>query len=107
MSSLLGTVYYIGYVGECMERFKVEGPVHSLLLHNERQVMAVVTQDMVLSQFSVNSEGQTTQTQKVVLCRGRGATRSTDRFEYTCSLQEPVSCLRRSRREMDVSYATF
>jgi len=67
-------VYYIGYVGECVERFKVEGPVHSLLLHNERQVMAVVTQDMVLSQFSVNSEGQTTQTKKVVLCRGRGAT---------------------------------
>jgi len=35
LSSSLGMVYYIGYVSECMERFKVEGVVHSLLLHNE------------------------------------------------------------------------
>jgi len=35
LSSSLGMVYYIGYVGECMERFKVKGVVHSLLLHNE------------------------------------------------------------------------
>jgi len=35
LSSSLSMVYYIGYVGECMERFKVEGVVHSLLLHNE------------------------------------------------------------------------
>ena len=41
------------------------GPIHSLLIQNERQVLAVVTHDMVLTQFSVNPEGQTSQIMKV------------------------------------------
>ena len=61
-SPSLGAVHFIGHVGECVKRFQVEAPIHSLLLHREEKVMAVVTQDMVLYQYSVSSNGQTTQT---------------------------------------------
>ena len=61
----LGAVNFIGHVGECVKRFQVEAPIHSLLLHREEKVMAVVTQDMVLYQYSVSSNGQTTQTMQV------------------------------------------
>ncbi len=57
----VGVVYFLSNGGEYQECYRAEGAMHSLLLLTEKQILAVVTQDMVLTQFSVSIDGQLSQ----------------------------------------------
>lgn len=56
-----GVVYFLSNSGEYRECYRAEGAMHSLLLLRGKQILAVVTQDMVLTQFSVSIDGQLSQ----------------------------------------------
>lgn len=62
-----GVLYYLNNSGECLERCKVGGQVHSLLYCAEKQMLVVVTTDMNLIQFASTIDGHITQTSKVKL----------------------------------------
>ena len=55
-----GKLHYLQEGGECVERGKMEGQPLFLCLHNPRQLLAVVTHNMMLTQYSVNMKGETT-----------------------------------------------
>ena len=55
----------MNHSGICVERLRLDGPIHSLLLRDDMELMAVVTQNMGLTQFSVGYDGQTSQTMNV------------------------------------------
>ena len=64
-SNLQGSVYYLSESGECLERFSMEAAILSLLLNEERQVLVVITLEMILTQFSITTDGQATQVMTV------------------------------------------
>ncbi len=64
-SILLGVLYLLGNSGDCYERSRVEGSIHSLLLNQGAQVLTVVTNEMLITQFNVLYDGQTTITTNV------------------------------------------
>ena len=58
--SLPGALYYMDNSGDCVERYRMEGSALALLLNYTSQVLFVVTNEMMVSQFSVSQDGQTT-----------------------------------------------
>ena len=55
-----GILHYLQEGGEHVERGKIEGQPLFLRLHSTRQILALVTHDMMLTQYSVNTKGETT-----------------------------------------------
>ncbi len=55
----------MNHSGVCSERSRINGPVHSLLMRGDMELMAVLTHEMSLSQYSVTYDGQTSQTMNV------------------------------------------
>ena len=55
-----GKLYYLQDGGECVERGKIEGQPLFLRLHNPRQILVVVTHDMMLTEYSVTVKGEIT-----------------------------------------------
>ncbi len=64
----------MNHSGVCSERCHINGSVHSLLMREDMELMAVLTHEMGLSQYSVTYDGQTSQTMNVgVVCVGVGS----------------------------------
>jgi hypothetical protein len=57
----------MNHSGDCVERFRFEGPFHSFLLNLDPYQLTIINHDMVLNQFSVTYDGQTNQTTNVSL----------------------------------------
>ena len=55
----------MNHSGVCSERCHINGSVHSLLMREDMELMAVLTHEMGLSQYSVTYDGQTSQTMNV------------------------------------------
>ncbi len=55
----------MNHSGVCSERSRINGPVHSLLMRGDMELMAVLTHEMGLSQYSITYDGQTSQTMNV------------------------------------------
>lgn len=55
-----GRLHYLQEGGECVERCKIDGQPLFLRLHNPRQILAIVTHEMMLIQYSINLKGETT-----------------------------------------------
>ena len=55
----------MNHSGDCVEKFRLEGPFHSFLLHSDPYQLIAVNHDMVLNQFSVTHDGQTSTTMNV------------------------------------------
>ena len=55
----------MNHSGECVERFRVEGPIHSFLLDLDPYQLSTVNHNMLLNHFSVTYDGQTSQTTNV------------------------------------------
>ena len=53
--------------GDCVERFRLEGPFHSFLLNLDPYQLMIINHEMLLNQFSVTYDGQTNQTTNVSL----------------------------------------
>ena len=51
--------------GECVERFRIEGPFHSFLLNLDPNQLLTINQDMNIHHFSVTYDGQTNQVMNV------------------------------------------
>ena len=60
-----GAVLFMNHSGECVEWYHMESTIHSLLLYNDMQLLAVISTEMLLTQFSVTPSGQTSQTMSV------------------------------------------
>lgn len=58
--SLSGKLHYLQEGGEHVERGNLEGKALFLCLHHTQQILAVVTNEMMLTQYSINSMGETT-----------------------------------------------
>ena len=54
-----GVLHYLQEGGEHVERGKLEGKPLFLCLHPTRPTLAVVTNEMMLTQYSINSLGET------------------------------------------------
>ena len=66
-STTVGAVFFMSHNGDCVERFRLEGPFHSFLLNLDPYQLTIINHDMVLDQFSVTYDGQTNQTSNVRL----------------------------------------
>ncbi len=62
---LEGRVYYVNEHGGCAEVVTADGAIKRLLYHEARDLLVVVTEGMVLSQFSVDTDGMLTEITKV------------------------------------------
>lgn len=60
-----GRLHYLQEGGECVERGKIEGQPLFLRIHNPRQMLAIVTHEMMLRQYSIDIKGETTQLMNV------------------------------------------
>ena len=56
----------MNHSGDCMERFRLEGPFHTFILNLDPYQLTIINHDMLLDQFSVTYDGQTNQTLKNV-----------------------------------------
>ncbi len=56
---------FVNHSGECTELFRLSGPVHTLLMRADMALMAVLTQEMNMSQYSVTYNGKISQIMNV------------------------------------------
>ncbi len=54
-----GVLCFMSHSGDCVERFRFDQKIHSLLLNCGVRMLSIVTQDMFISQFTVTHDGQT------------------------------------------------
>ncbi|CAL4114854.1 unnamed protein product, partial [Meganyctiphanes norvegica] len=62
-----GVLYHISEAGSCVEVLQADGGIKRLLHHDARNLLVVITEGMVLGQFSVASDGGVTEINKVKL----------------------------------------
>ena len=51
--------------GQCIQSFSVDGPVRKLMYYEEKNILVTITDNLLLSQHSVMSEGDTKELLKV------------------------------------------
>ena len=55
----------MNHSGECVEKFRLDGPFHTFMLQVEPNQLVVINQEMLFHQFSVTYDGQTNQIMNV------------------------------------------
>ncbi len=82
---------FMNHSGVCSERSRINGPVHSLLMRGDMELMAVLTHEMGLSQYSVTYDGQTSQTMNVgahvCVCVGSYSLYPLPRYIHVCLIK--------------------
>ena len=63
--SNLGSVYFLDDRGKCKKCYQLETPVKYLLYHESRDAIVVVTENLMLSQHSLQPDGEYTEISKV------------------------------------------
>ena len=58
-------MYHVSDTGNCVEVLQADGGIKKLLHHDSRNLLVVITEGMVLGQFSVASDGAVTEVNKV------------------------------------------
>lgn len=64
----LGVLYHVSDSGNCVEVLQADGGIKRLLHHESRNLLVVITEGMVLGQFSVALDGSVTEVNKVSKC---------------------------------------
>ncbi|KAB7493708.1 Intraflagellar transport protein [Armadillidium nasatum] len=67
LGSTSGVVYHINEAGNCNQVLQAEGGVKRLLHHSGRNLLVVITEGLVLGQFSVEIDGSVRELNKVKL----------------------------------------
>ncbi|XP_041362442.1 intraflagellar transport protein 140 homolog [Gigantopelta aegis] len=62
-----GGVYFVNESGQCIQAFSVDGPVKKLMYYEDKNILLTITDNLLLSQHSVMSEGDTKELLKVKL----------------------------------------
>ncbi|XP_022095457.1 intraflagellar transport protein 140 homolog isoform X2 [Acanthaster planci] len=62
-----GKGYHIDDKGTCSQVLTADGPIKKMLFNRHRNILVVVTQSLMLAQYSLSSDGKTTETMKVKL----------------------------------------
>ena len=63
--SSTGVVYLIDESGSCSQVIQADGPIKKILYNEQRNILVVITQFLMLGQYSVGSDGKTTEITKV------------------------------------------
>ncbi|XP_068236628.1 intraflagellar transport protein 140 homolog isoform X1 [Palaemon carinicauda] len=67
LGSSSGVLYHVSDTGNCVEVLQADGGIKKLLHHDARNLLVVITEGMVLGQFSVAPDGAVTEVNKVKL----------------------------------------
>ncbi|KAK3865459.1 hypothetical protein Pcinc_025661 [Petrolisthes cinctipes] len=67
LGSSTGVLYHVSESGSCVEVLQADGGIKRLLHHQSRSLLVVITEGMVLGQFSVATDGSVTEVNKVKL----------------------------------------
>ncbi|XP_047485121.1 intraflagellar transport protein 140 homolog [Penaeus chinensis] len=67
LGSSTGVLYHVSDSGNCVEVLQADGGIKRLLHHESRNLLVVITEGMVLGQFSVAIDGAVTEINKVKL----------------------------------------
>uniref|UniRef100_A0A4W3HUQ7 Intraflagellar transport 140 n=1 Tax=Callorhinchus milii TaxID=7868 RepID=A0A4W3HUQ7_CALMI len=67
ISATDGSVYYMDERGKTSQAFHMDGPVRKLMYMESKDILVVVTETLVLSQYSVSADGATQEVIKVKL----------------------------------------
>lgn len=60
-----GVLYHVSESGSCVEVLQADGGIKRLLHHQSRSLLVVITEGMVLGQFSVAVDGSVSEVNKV------------------------------------------
>ncbi|XP_076028823.1 intraflagellar transport protein rempA [Oratosquilla oratoria] len=67
LGSSNGVLYHVSETGHCVEVLQADGGIKKLLHHSHRNLLVVITDGMVLGQFSVSQDGSVAEVTKVKL----------------------------------------
>jgi hypothetical protein len=67
-----GVVYHVSEGGAFVQVLQAEGAILRLLQHQQRQLLVVITDALVLAQFSTDADGAVREISKVWLTLNRG-----------------------------------
>ena len=73
VGSSTGVIYYLNENGSCMEVLQADGAIRTLLYHDLTDVLVVVTESLVVGQFTAEHDGSLVEISKVKM-----STRSSD-----------------------------
>lgn len=62
-----GVLYHVNESGNCVEVLQADGGIKRLLHHESRNLLVVITESLVLGQFSVAADGSVTEINRVTL----------------------------------------
>lgn len=62
-----GTIYFLDDRGKCKKCYQLENPVKYLLYHESRDAIVVVTENLMLSQHSLQPDGEYSEISKVCI----------------------------------------
>lgn len=63
--SVSGIVYFLNKNGSCVEVLQADGPVKDIMHYKERDLVIVITESMVIGQFSTEADGSLVEISKV------------------------------------------